>query len=109
MSATIEPVESPGPRECKIADALSIIGDRWSLLVIREISYGVQRFTDILNNTGAPRQILTARLRKLELEDVIERIEYQQRPARYEYRLTASGRALTPVLSALREWGETYA
>ncbi|SDK49587.1 transcriptional regulator, HxlR family [Glycomyces sambucus] len=102
-------VSDSGVRECAIADALEVIGDRWSLLVIREISYGTRRFNDFQERTGAPRQILAARLKKLEAAGVIERRPYSEHPPRFEYLLTEAGLALTPVLRALRSWGEEYA
>jgi DNA-binding HxlR family transcriptional regulator len=98
-----------GTRVCSIADALAVVGDRWSLLVIREIDLGVRRFNDIQQRTGAPRQILTARLRKLETSGVVERRQYTATPPRYEYELTAAGEALRSVLADLRGWGERYA
>ena len=97
-----------GPRDCPIADALEIVGDRWSLLVLREIRLGVRRFSDILSNTGAPRETLSARLRKLEEAGVIERRRYSEHPVRDEYVLTEAGKALTPVLRALHDWGARY-
>jgi DNA-binding HxlR family transcriptional regulator len=114
MSSDLEPttVGEPtvrNPRPCKIADALMLVGDRWSLLVIREIAYGVHRFNDIRANTGAPREMLAARLRKLEAAGVIVRRRYKERPPRDEYVLTDAGDALTPVLRSLREWGERWA
>lgn len=98
----------PEPRRCSIADALEAVGERWSLLAVREISWGVRRFSDIAANTGAPRDILTTRLRSLEAIGVIERRRYSERPARYEYRLTEAGWALMPVLHALRQWGDDW-
>ena len=108
MSSKVEPTWLGGVRPCKIADALSVVGDRWSLLVIREIGEGVHRFNDIRSNTGAPRQVLATRLRKLENQRVIERRRYSDHPPRDEYVLTDAGRALRPVLRSLREWGEQY-
>lgn len=108
MSPESELTPSVRPRPCKIADALSIVGDRWSLLAVRELGFGVRRFDEIRANTGAPRETLTARLRKLETEGVVCRELYQDRPPRYEYVLTESGSALFPVLGALREWGEKF-
>ncbi|WP_207213013.1 helix-turn-helix domain-containing protein [Mesorhizobium sp. Pch-S] len=93
------------PRHCNIADALEVVGDRWSLLVVRELFYGPQRFTDIARHTGAPRDILAVRLRKLEEHGVLTRVPYSEHPPRYEYRLTPSGRALSPVLLTLKRWG----
>ncbi len=97
------------PRVCPIADALEIVGERWSLLILREIGLGVHRFKDIQVNTGAPRETLALRLRKLEEACVIERRRYCDRPPRDEYLLTASGGELAPVLAALHTWGERYA
>jgi DNA-binding HxlR family transcriptional regulator len=93
---------------CSVADALSIVGDRYALLVAREIRYGHTRFQDIATSTGAPRDVLTARLRKLERTGVIERRLYSQRPQRYEYLLTDAGKELQPVLVALKEWGDRH-
>jgi DNA-binding HxlR family transcriptional regulator len=97
------------PRACSIARALDVVGDRWSLLVVRELTLGVHRFNDIAGHTGAPRDVLTARLRKLEELNVVERRQYSDRPPRYEYLLTASGRELAPVLQLLRQWGDDHA
>ena len=97
------------PRVCSIADALQLIGDRWSLLVVREIGFGVTRFTDMQRLTGAPREILAARLRKLEEVGVVTRVRYSEHPPRYHYELTEAGQALVPVLQSLRKWGEQYA
>lgn len=94
------------PRLCNIAAALEIVGDRWSLLIVRELFYGQQKFTEIVNNTGAPRDILAVRLRKLEEHGVLDREPYSDHPLRYRYRLTAKGRALSPVLLTLKQWGQ---
>ncbi|MEU0316199.1 helix-turn-helix domain-containing protein [Nocardioides sp. NPDC006273] len=97
------------PRECTIADALEVVGDRWSLLVVRELFYDQLRFSQIARNTGAPRDVLTVRLRKLVEHGVIAREQYSERPVRYEYRLTPAGRALSPVLLTLKKWGSEHA
>ncbi|MFD3524586.1 winged helix-turn-helix transcriptional regulator [Streptomyces sp. NPDC058653] len=97
------------PRVCFISDALDIVCERWTLHALREISFGVHRFKDIQTNTGAPRETLTLRLRKLETAGLIERRQYSERPPRDEYVLTTAGRDLKPVLGALRVWGERYA
>ena len=96
------------PRDCTIADALEVVGDRWSLLIVRELFYAQRRFTEIARNTGAPRDILATRLRKLVEHGVIDRVPYSQRPVRYEYRLTETGRALSPVLLTLKRWGHEH-
>jgi DNA-binding HxlR family transcriptional regulator len=98
-----------GPRPCGIADALQLVGDRWALLAIRELSFGVRRFNEIQQNTGAPRASLATRLRELEAAGVVARRRYNERPPRDEYVLTEAGEALAPVLGALRQWGERWA
>ena len=105
---SVSPESKPNQRVCSVADALSIVGDRYALLVAREIRYGHTRFQDIAMSTGAPRDVLTARLRKLEQAGVIERRQYSQRPPRHEYLLTDAGQALRPILLALKEWGDRY-
>jgi DNA-binding HxlR family transcriptional regulator len=96
------------PRRCSIASALDVIGEKWSLLVVRELFFGVRRFNDIAQYTGAPRDILTARLRRLEELGVVKRQAYSERPPRYEYRLTEAGKQLQPVLLALKQWGDDH-
>jgi DNA-binding HxlR family transcriptional regulator len=96
------------PRECSIARTLELIGEKWALLALREVFLGVRRFDTIHRNTGAPRDILSARLRKLVAGGVLERRQYQERPARFEYRLTEAGRELLPVLLTLMQWGDRH-
>lgn len=98
----------PG-RPCPIAAALELVGERWALLVVREIALGADRFGDIVAGTGAPRDRIAARLKALESAGVVVRSPYQDGPTRYEYRLTESGSALLPVLDALLEWGKQHA
>ncbi|HEV2346701.1 MAG TPA: helix-turn-helix domain-containing protein [Actinocrinis sp.] len=98
-----------GVRPCSIADALDILGERWSLLAIRELGYGVHRFSRIVGFTGAPRDILADRLRKLEAAGIVERRQYSEHPPRFEYHLTQAGRELLPVMLALRQWGDRWA
>lgn len=109
VSQEIEPTAGGGPRVCSIADALDIVGERWTLLVLRELGFGVTRFKDIQVNTGAPRETLSMRLRKLEESGLIERRQYCEHPPRDEYVLTPAGRDIQPVLRSLRQWGERYA
>jgi DNA-binding HxlR family transcriptional regulator len=91
-----------------VAGALEVVGEKWSLLVVRELFLGTRKFNDIAANTGAPRDVLTARLRRLEDLGVIERRAYSQHPPRHEYVLTAAGKDLRPVIMALKEWGDTH-
>ena len=100
--------ELPG-RPCPIAASLEVVGERWALLVIREIVLGSNRFTDIVRGTGAPRDRIAARLKVLEEAGVIERRAYQDHPVRFDYALTESGVALLPVLDALLAWGLEHA
>jgi DNA-binding HxlR family transcriptional regulator len=96
-------------RPCPIAAALELVGERWALLVVREIALGRTRFSDIVAGTGAPRDRIAARLKALESAGVVVRSPYQSAPTRYEYRLTTSGEALVPVLDALLAWGKVHA
>lgn len=105
---TVPPLaELPG-RPCSIAGALEVVGDRWSLLVVREVALGAHRFTDIAAGTGAPRDRLSARLHDLVAVGVLERRAYSTAPPRSDYHLTRSGRDLLPVLQALLQWGDRW-
>jgi DNA-binding HxlR family transcriptional regulator len=104
----IDPTELPG-RPCSAAAALELVGDRWSLLAVREVMFGNRRFSEIARNTGAPRDRLAARLKVLVEAGILERREYQQSPPRSDYHLTPAGRALGPVLEALLRWGDDWA
>lgn len=97
----------PG-RPCPAAAALELVGERWSLLVVRELLLGSRRFTDVLRGTGAPRDRVTARLRSLEQAGLVLRRRYQESPPREEYLLTEAGLRLAPVVDALTTWGRTY-
>ncbi|MCC5575350.1 helix-turn-helix transcriptional regulator [Microtetraspora sp. AC03309] len=96
------------PRECSIANALAVVGERWSMLAMREILLGVRRFDQIARNTGASRDILAVRLRKLVDVGLLEREQYEEHPPRYEYVLTEAGQALHAVLLTLMAWGDRY-
>ena len=100
--------ELPG-RPCSVAAAMNLIGEKWTLLAVREIAFGNKRFDVIAKNTGAPRDRLTARLRRMEAAGVIERRQYSDHPPRYEYELTQAGLELRPVLQVLRAWGDKWA
>ena len=108
VSPVVTLADLPG-RPCPIAASLEIVGERWSLLVIRELSLGSRRFTDIVAGTGAPRDRIAARLKALVGAGVVERRQYQSGPDRFEYHLTESGTALLPALNALLTWGREYA
>jgi DNA-binding HxlR family transcriptional regulator len=96
------------PRECSIANALAVVGERWSLLALREIMFGVRRFDQIAQNTGASRDILATRLRKLVDSGLLAKKQYEVHPPRYEYVLTEAGSALHTVLLTLMAWGDRY-
>jgi DNA-binding HxlR family transcriptional regulator len=102
------PAAGTEPRPCLIADALELIGERWALLVVRELFWGVHRFGAIAHNTGAPRDVLSARLRRLTEAGLLEKRAYSERPPRFEYHLTEAGRALSPVLMAIQEWSARH-
>lgn len=98
----------PG-RPCPIAAALELVGERWTLLIVRELALGNSRFEHIVRGTGAPRDRVAARLKALDEARVIQRVRYQASPPRFDYQLTDSGRALLPVLDALLAWGLDHA
>jgi DNA-binding HxlR family transcriptional regulator len=91
-------------RPCAIADGLELLGERWALLVLRELFWGNHRFAGIQAKTGAPRDVLSARLKLLCEEGLVERRQYSERPPRSEYVLTDSGRAVQPILLGIQEW-----
>lgn len=95
--------------DCSIARTLDVVGERWSLLILRDAFYGVRRFDDFRRDLGIARNVLTDRLGKLVDQGVLERRRYEQRPPRFEYRLTVKGRDLLPVLLAMVRWGDHWA
>jgi DNA-binding HxlR family transcriptional regulator len=90
---------------CAIARATAVAGDRWTLLILRELSFGTRRFDDIQAQTGMSSQVLAARLAALEEAGIIERRPYSERPARFEYFATERGKDLDAVLAMYRAWG----
>ena len=94
--------------ECPVAQTLEIVGERWSLLVLRESFLATRRFEDFQRNTGCARNILSDHLGKLVGHEILKRRRYQDRPPRYEYRLTEKGMELYPILLAVMQWGERY-
>jgi DNA-binding HxlR family transcriptional regulator len=107
-TAPITLAELPG-RPCPLAAGLEVVGERWALLVVRELALGAHRFTGIVAGTGAPRDRIAARLKTLTDAGVVERRQYQSGPDRFEYHLTRSGLALLPALEALLAWGREWA
>jgi DNA-binding HxlR family transcriptional regulator len=94
---------------CSIAAALEVVGERWSLLIVRDVMLGVRRFDALQNDLGVARNVLQTRLTRLVDNGVLERRRYQERPDRYEYHLTEKGLDLWPALVALLQWGDKYA
>jgi DNA-binding HxlR family transcriptional regulator len=93
---------------CSVARTLDVIGERWTMLVLRDAFNGVRRFEGFSRSLPIARNVLTARLRTLVDHGVLERTRYQERPPRYEYRLTERGRDLYPVLVGMLQWGDRY-
>ncbi len=93
---------------CSLAGALEVIGERWSLLIVRDVLLGLRRFDEIQSDLGIARNVLNARLTRLLDQGVLERRLYQERPPRYEYRLTDKGLDLWPAIVALMQWGNRY-
>jgi DNA-binding HxlR family transcriptional regulator len=93
---------------CSLAGALEVIGERWSLLIVRDVLLGLRRFDEIQSDLGIARNVLNARLTRLLDQGVLERRLYQEHPPRYEYRLTDKGLDLWPAIVALMQWGNRY-
>lgn len=93
---------------CPIARAETVVGDRWTVLVLRELFMGSHRYDEIQAQTGGTPQMVASRLKNLEADGLVERRPYNERPPRYEYHLTAKGQDFYSVVLALRAWGETW-
>ncbi|CAN5154628.1 hypothetical protein BH10PSE17_BH10PSE17_03640 [soil metagenome] len=100
--------DSVSDSACPIARSLAIIGDRWTLLILRELALGNHRFDSLQARTGMSSHLLSTRLKRLEADAVIERRLYEERPPRYEYHATPKGRELDPLLSLLKTWGRKW-
>jgi DNA-binding HxlR family transcriptional regulator len=94
---------------CSIARALEVVGERWTLLIVRDAFLGLRRFDDFQRDLGIARNVLADRLERLVEAGIFERRPYQERPPRYEYRLTDRGRDLWPALFGLLRWGDKHA
>ena len=94
---------------CPVARTLDVIGDRWTILVLRDIAFGITKYSDLLASLdGISTNLLSQRLKRLEAADVLERSFYSDHPPRAEYVLTEKGRGLVPVLATIAEWGYKY-
>ena len=94
---------------CSIAKTITVVGDTWTLLVLREAFFRVRRFDQMQRNLGIARNVLADRLQTLVSNGILERVQYQDRPPRYEYKLTQKGLDLYPTLVSLMKWGDRYA
>ncbi len=99
---------TPSQTECSIAATVSIIGDRWTLLILRDAFRGIRRFDEFHRDLGIARNLLTDRLGRLVQAGIMDKVAYQVRPERFEYRLTRKGIELSPSLVALMKWGDTW-
>ncbi|HEY5025590.1 MAG TPA: helix-turn-helix domain-containing protein [Acidimicrobiales bacterium] len=95
--------------DCSVAQCLEVVGEWWSMLIVRDVFLGVSRFDDFQRRLGISRNILQQRLARLVDAGVLTRVPYSEHPPRHDYRLTDKGRDLWPVLTALRQWGDRYA
>jgi DNA-binding HxlR family transcriptional regulator len=94
---------------CSVAQCLEVVGEWWSMLVVRDAFLGVRRFDQFQKRLGISRNILNERLSSLVEHGVLEKVQYSERPPRYEYGLTDKGRDLWPVVTAMRQWGDKHA
>jgi DNA-binding HxlR family transcriptional regulator len=94
---------------CSVAQCLEVVGEWWSILILRDAFLGVTRFDDFQARLGASRNVLNRRLAHLVKAGVLEKVPYSDHPPRFDYRLTDKGRDLWPVLTAMRQWGDRYA
>ena len=97
-----------GGQTCSVARTLEVVGERWTLLILRDAFLGVRRFDDFQRSLGVARNVLNTRLQRLVEAGLLERRRYQERPARHEYRLTPMGRDLWPALVALMQWCDRH-
>jgi DNA-binding HxlR family transcriptional regulator len=93
---------------CSIAKTLDVVGEWWTLLILRDAFRGARRFDDFQASLGMARSVLTARLHKLTGAGVLDKRQYNEHPPRHEYELTEKGRALFPVITALQRWGDDW-
>src|SRR4051794_27038765 len=100
------PIEAFAKQNCSIAQPLPILGERWTLLVLLEISLGSLRFDDNQSALGVATNVISARLGNLVEEEIVERRPYSEHPERFEYRLTRRGGDLQPILLAFLRWGD---
>ena len=95
-------------QNCSVARTLEVVGERWTLLIVRDAFLGLRRFEQFQESLGIARNVLTDRLRRLVDKGILERVRYSERPERFEYQLTPKGRDLQIALAGLRQWGDKY-
>ncbi|HET9691294.1 MAG TPA: helix-turn-helix domain-containing protein [Acidimicrobiales bacterium] len=95
--------------DCSVAQCLEVVGEWWSMLVVRDAFLGYSRFDEFQQRLGISRNVLTQRLARLVEAGVLAKVPYSERPLRHDYRLTDKGRDLWPVLTAMRQWGDRHA
>lgn len=100
--------QAVGEQPCSIARTLAIIGDRWTLLILRNTFLGIRRFDDFQANLGVTRHVLSERLKRLVEHDILKKVPYHDRQERFEYRLTDKGRDLYPIMLSLAAWGDKW-
>lgn len=93
---------------CPVARAMSVIGDRWTLLIVRDCFLGKSRFEEFQKSLGLTRHVLSDRLKRLVDQGVLERNAYSQKPLRYAYSLSEKGRDFAPALIGLKDWGKKH-
>ena len=94
---------------CSVAQCLEVVGEWWSLLIVRDAFLGVTRFDDFQGRLGISRNVLNQRLARLVEAGILVKVPYSEHPPRHDYRLTDKGRDLWPVLTTMRQWGDRYA
>ena len=96
-------------QNCPVARTLDVVGDRWTMLILRELSWGRRRYSTLLESLkGISTNLLSDRLKKLEEAEMVVQVPYSTHPPRSEYKLTAKGKAFVPVLQAMRQYGEVW-
>jgi DNA-binding HxlR family transcriptional regulator len=95
-------------QECSLASTLEIVGERWTLLVIRDALFGLRRFDEFAESLGVARNVLSNRLQRLVENELLTRVRYQERPERFEYHLTPRGHELATAVVALMRWGDRH-
>ncbi len=95
--------------DCSVAQCLEIVGEWWSLLIVRDAFLGVTRFDQFQERLGISRNVLNQRLNRLVEAGVMHRVPYSDHPPRHDYKLTDKGRDLWPVINSMRQWGDHYA